>query len=47
MWEERLTALRERERVQLGRDPTFSAAVVDSQSARASERGGLHGYDGG
>jgi hypothetical protein len=42
-----LTALRERERVQLGRDPTSSVAVVDSQSVRASERGGLHGYDGG
>ncbi|SOD68424.1 Transposase DDE domain-containing protein [Streptomyces sp. 1222.2] len=46
-WERMLTALRERERVQLGRDPTPSAAIVDGQSVRASERGGLHGDDGG
>ncbi|MFJ8939786.1 IS5 family transposase [Streptomyces sp. NPDC102365] len=47
VWEQMLPALGERERVQLGRDPTPSAAIVDSQSVRASERGGLHGYDGG
>jgi transposase len=47
VWEKMLTALRERERVQPGRDPTPSAAVVDSQSVRAGERGGPHGHDGG
>ncbi|WP_391858923.1 transposase [Streptomyces rhizosphaerihabitans] len=34
VWERMLKALRERERVQLGRDPTPSAAIVDSQSVR-------------
>ena len=42
-----LTALRECERAQFGRDPTPGATIVDSRSVRAGERGGLHGYDGG
>ncbi|WP_051801223.1 transposase [Streptomyces sp. NRRL F-525] len=41
-----LTALHEPEQAQSGRDPTRSAAIVDSQSVRTSERGGLHDHGG-
>jgi putative transposase len=46
-WAKLLAALRERARQRVGREPTPSVMILDSQTVKAAPGAGARGYDGG